>query len=48
MARMGQPIEVAYAAAFLLSDAASYISGAILPVDGGFTSYGGAGDVDTA
>lgn len=48
MARMGLPIEVANAAAFLLSDAASYVSGAVLPVDGGFTSYGGAGDVKSA
>lgn len=48
MARMGQPVEVANVAAFLLSDAASYVSGVVLPVDGGFTSYGGAGDVQTA
>lgn len=48
MARMGKPVEVANAAAFLLSDAASYVSGVVLPVDGGFTSYGGAGDVKTA
>ena len=33
--RLGQPIDVAKAAAFLLSDDASYINGVILPVEGG-------------
>lgn len=33
--RIGQPEEVAEAAVFLASDKASYITNAILPVDGG-------------
>jgi len=35
LGRMGQPEEFARAAAFLLSPAASYITGVMLPVDGG-------------
>jgi NAD(P)-dependent dehydrogenase (short-subunit alcohol dehydrogenase family) len=34
--RLGQPSEVANAILFLASDEASFITGAILPVDGGF------------
>ncbi|MHC5797305.1 SDR family NAD(P)-dependent oxidoreductase [Lacisediminihabitans sp. FW035] len=36
--RVGEPAEVAAAALFLLSDEASYISGAHLAVDGGFAA----------
>lgn len=39
--RVGQPEEVAAAVCFLLSDLASYINGAEIPVDGGFTSSAG-------
>jgi NAD(P)-dependent dehydrogenase (short-subunit alcohol dehydrogenase family) len=38
LGRVGQPREVAYAALFLASDEASFITGAVLPVDGGWTT----------
>lgn len=45
MGRMGLPVEIAKASAFLLSDWSSYVTGVTLPVDGGWLAYGGAGPV---
>ena len=38
LGRLGEPMEVASAAVYLLSDAAAFITGADLPVDGGLTA----------
>jgi NAD(P)-dependent dehydrogenase (short-subunit alcohol dehydrogenase family) len=38
LGRVGYPREVAYAALFLASDEASYVTGVTFPVDGGWTS----------
>lgn len=40
LGRVGHPAEVASAVAYLLSDEASFISGAVLPVDGGRSAQG--------
>lgn len=41
MGRYGLPQEMAWAAVWLVSDAASFVTGAIIPVDGGFTAMAG-------
>ena len=40
MGRQGTPEEIANVTAFVASDAASYLTGAIIPVDGGWTCGG--------
>lgn len=42
LGRLGDPEDVARAAVFLLSDAAAWITGVVLPVDGGLTGAGAA------
>ena len=48
LGRTGTPEDVAALAAFLISDAASYISGAEIPVDGGMTAHGGVKSISEA
>jgi NAD(P)-dependent dehydrogenase (short-subunit alcohol dehydrogenase family) len=40
MKRIGQPSEIADVVSFLLSDRSTYVTGTVIPVDGGWSAYG--------
>ena len=41
MGRFGNPDELVGAVRWLSSDAASFVTGAIIPIDGGFSAFSG-------
>ena len=41
LARFGEPQDLIGAVIWLLSDAARFVTGIVLPVDGGFSAYSG-------
>ncbi len=41
MGRFGEPEELVGAVRWLCSDAASFVTGAVIPIDGGFSAFGG-------
>ena len=41
MGKFGEPVDLVGATLFLLSDASSFITGVVLPIDGGFNVYSG-------
>lgn len=44
MGALGEPEAIADAVVFLASEAARYVTGVVLPVDGGWSAFGGFGD----
>lgn len=48
LGRLGEPGEIANSVTFLCSDLASYITGTVLPVDGGWLAFGGADSAPSA
>ena len=41
MGRYGRPEEMVGAIVYLCSEAASFVTGIVLPIDGGYNSYSG-------
>jgi NAD(P)-dependent dehydrogenase (short-subunit alcohol dehydrogenase family) len=41
MGRFGNPDEIMGAVQWLCSDSASFVTGAVIPIDGGFSAFSG-------